>query len=88
VFHRVRFRQGDKEAMLRIANREALTALAVMSVSIPAAVFLVTDVLHGFSWGVSAGMATFIVVLLVWWSVPLRRRQLDRAPSAARSAQS
>lgn len=77
VFHRVRFRQGDKDALLRVANREALAALGVMSVSLPAAVFLVTDLLHGVRWAMVCGAAALVTAALVWWAVPVRRRLTD-----------
>ena len=77
VFHRVRFRQGDKDALLRVANREALAALGVMSVSLPAAVFLVTDLLHGVRWAMVCGAAALVAAALVWWAVPVRRRLAD-----------
>lgn len=77
VFHRVRFRQGDKEAMLRIANTEALVALGVMSISIPAAVFLVTDIVYGGRWALASGLVTLATTLGVWWSIPVRRRMAD-----------
>lgn len=80
VFHRVRFRQGDKEAMLRVANVEALGALAVMSVSVPAAVFLVTDVLAGPDWATVSGGATLLATAGIWWTIPLRRRLAERSP--------
>ena len=82
VFHRVRFRQGDKEAMMRIANTEALVALAVMSVSIPAAVFLVTDIVYGVGWAAASGTVTLTTIALVWWSVPVRRRRGDARVSS------
>ena len=77
VFHRVRFRQGDKEAMLRIANTEALVALGVMSISIPAAVFLVTDIVYGGGGPWRSGLVTLATTLGVWWSIPVRRRMAD-----------
>lgn len=73
VFHRVQFRQGDKEAMLRVANVEALVALGVMSVSMPAAVFLVTDLLHGPRWASLVAGLALGVALAVWWAVPVWR---------------
>lgn len=77
VFHRVRFRQGDKDALLRVANREAIAALVVMSVSLPAAVFLVTDILHGPGWAAVCGGTAVLTAALVWWAVPIRRRLAD-----------
>src|SRR6187431_3070411 len=44
-FHRIRFRQHDKDALLRAANVEALAALALLAFSIAGTVFLITDVM-------------------------------------------
>lgn len=74
AFHRIRFRQRDKEALMRVANREALLALAALTVAVVGAFHLVASMV------LSSGLAVAITSLLgglaltVWWVVPLRRR--------------
>jgi hypothetical protein len=73
-FHRLRFREHDKEQLLRTANRLAIGGLALLTASIGGAVFLISDLLYG-SWvaALVAGAITSFVAL--WWFVlPLARK--------------
>lgn len=45
AYHRVRFREADKERMLFSATRMAITSLVLLTLSISGVVFLVGDVL-------------------------------------------
>jgi len=46
AFHRIRFRQRDKEFLLRLANRLMVLALLLMAVSLTSVVLLVTSYLY------------------------------------------
>lgn len=74
VFHRVQFRQHDKEAMMRIANKEALAATLMIVLSIAGTVFLITDVLFSARWAALAAGAIGGLAAVLWWGVPLSRR--------------
>jgi Family of unknown function (DUF6328) len=78
-YHRVQFRRGDKEAMMRIANIEALTALIVISLAVAGTVFLITDLM--FSTVAAAVVATsmWLMICVLWWVVPLTRRLREAA---------
>ncbi len=73
AFHRVRFRQGDKEAMMRAANVEAIAALALLSAAMSGSVFLITDILYGRWAAYTASSALFVVACALWWGHPLSR---------------
>lgn len=77
AFHRVRFRQGDKEALLRAANVEAIVALVLVSLSIAGSVLLITDLMFPFPAAVVAAVAVWSVASMLWWGFPLARRQGD-----------
>ena len=77
AFHRIRFRQHDKDALLRAANVEALAALALLAFSIAGAVFLITDVMFSTTAAVVASVAIFLVAALLWWVYPLSRHRDD-----------
>ena len=48
TFHRIRFRDRDKEQLLFISNRFAIAGTVFLAAAMTAAVFLVTDLLfHG-----------------------------------------
>ncbi len=45
--HRLRFREGDKDYMLRKGNREAIAGTVAMALALTGAVYLVTDLVFG-----------------------------------------
>ena len=71
AYHRLRWREKNKERMLRTANRLAIAGLAAVAVAISASLFLVTDVLlpRGWAWGVTALAA--LGFALAWFALPL-----------------
>ena len=76
-FHRIRFRQSDKDALLRAANVEALAALALLAVSIAGTVYLITDLMFTTTAAVVASATIFLVAAGLWWIYPLSRRRED-----------
>jgi membrane protein YdbS with pleckstrin-like domain len=71
AYHRLRWREKNKERMLRTANRLAIAGLAAVAVAISASLFLVTDVLlpRSWAWGVTALAA--LGFALAWFALPL-----------------
>lgn len=74
-FHRLRFRKGDKEAILRVSNRLILAGIAFLGVAIVAVVWLVSELVFT-SQGVANAIAAVaaLVVILLWLALPLQRR--------------
>jgi amino acid transporter len=72
AYHRLRFRQRDKERLLRISNRFAIAGIGALALGIVAAIFFVTDFLFEIwaALGVAAGAA--VLIGLVWFLLPLR----------------
>ena len=79
AFHRVRFRQGDKEVMMRIANVEAIAALVLMSLSMACVVWLITDLLFDTTVAWALGIVALVIASVVWWAYPVARRVRRRA---------
>ena len=80
AYHRLRWRQYDKEHLLRIANKFAITGLAFFAFALSGIGFIVTDmVIHTTSavW-VAAGIGSTVVLL--WFGLPLFRRAQDGEP--------
>jgi Family of unknown function (DUF6328) len=77
AYHRIRFRDRDKEALLRISNVLAIVGMVFLAVGMTSVVFLVTDVI--FKGGVTAVVTTFAAALfaLVWFVLPLARKSSD-----------
>jgi uncharacterized membrane protein len=76
-YHRIRWRQADKEQMLRTANRFAILGTALLAVSVGAVVFLISDILFGARLAAlfTAPVAAFLA--WAWFGLPLFRRARD-----------
>ena len=74
AFHRVQFRQRDKEVMLRAANVEVITGLFLISLSLAGTVLLITDLMFPREVAIVAAIATLAVSSLLWWAFPVARR--------------
>jgi len=76
-YHRVRFRQQDKQQMLITSNRLAIAGLAVLAVAMTGVVVLITDVLFQDAMVVVAGGAVALMFAWFWYGLPLSRRAQD-----------
>ena len=78
AYHRLRWRQRDKEHMLQTANRLAISGLAFLAAALTGAVFLLTDLLFASAavvYLVTAAAAA--LVLWFWYGIALIRRAED-----------
>ena len=76
--HRLRWREHDKERLLIVANRQAITGAALLALAMSGATFLVADVLFE---ATSAAIVTGLVAALfawLWFGWPLWREVRDR----------
>jgi hypothetical protein len=77
AYHRIRFRDYDKEQLLRTANRLALGGTVFLAIAMTASVFLVTDFIFSrpaaaiFSGGIAGAFIWF------WYGLPLLRKARD-----------
>jgi CHASE2 domain-containing sensor protein len=76
-YHRIRFRDQDKETMLRIANRLAIAGTLCVAIAMSCALFFVTDVL--FSSPVPVLLTALVagVIVTFWYALPLARKLRD-----------
>ena len=75
--HRIRWRQSDKEVLLRRATRTAIAATVFMAASMTGSVYLITDYLFGEP---ATAVVTSVVAaafILLWYAFPLWRRLQD-----------
>jgi hypothetical protein len=78
AWHRILFREGDKEHLVTVANRFMLVGLTTMGLTSIGVVMLLSDI--AFSPAITAVVTTAAAVLcgLTWYVFPLaRRRALD-----------
>jgi hypothetical protein len=71
AYHRLRWRERDKERMLRVSNRLAIAGIAAVAVAMTASVYLVTDVLFGPAVTVAFTVLAGLVFALGWFALPL-----------------
>jgi amino acid transporter len=76
--HRIRFRAGDKEHMLRKGNREAIAGTVAAAVSLTSVIYLVSDLLFGTAEAVVAAAIFFAFVAWRWWAYGVVRAWRDR----------
>lgn len=75
-FHRIRFRDGDKEALLRKGNREAIAGS--LALALTGAIFIITELLFAREAAIAAGAAFFAFAAWRWWAVALMRKAGDQ----------
>ena len=73
-YHRLRFRDEDKERLVRLANRFAIGGIAFLAVALTAVVLLVTDVLLSRGGAVAATAGIGGLLLALWYVLPLAGR--------------
>jgi hypothetical protein len=79
-YHRIRFRKGDKEALLRASNRLALIGLAFLAVAMCSVVGLVTAIIANDATSLIAMAVAAVFVGGLWFGIPVSRmyRHRDR----------
>lgn len=78
AYHRLVFRQGLKEPLVRFANVLAIAGLAAVGTAVLLAVLLVTDYVAG---ALTAALITAFVACMfggLWFTIPLSRRERSR----------
>ena len=78
TYHRLNFRQGDKERMLFTANKLAIAGTVFLAVAMSAAMFLITDVLYKASWAAFVAAVVGLAFVGFWYVLPLYRRFIER----------
>jgi hypothetical protein len=74
AYHRLRWRRYDKERMLRIANRTAITGLAGLALAICGAAYLIGDLLFGAGGAAATAIGAAALLGGLWFALPLTRQ--------------
>jgi Kef-type K+ transport system membrane component KefB len=85
--HRMRWRTGEKDRLLRIANREAIWGTVFLAAAVVLALYVITNVLFA-SWiAVVTAVLAVAVFVWLWYALPLVGRsspkQDDEEPEPA-----
>src|SRR6266508_2017334 len=70
-YHRLRWRQHDKERLLVASNVLTIVGLALLAVAITCTVFVITDFLFHRAWAATFTAMVAAAFLLLWYGVPL-----------------
>jgi hypothetical protein len=76
AWHRVYFREGRREVILRWGNRSALAGMAFMAAAMSGAVLLVVDAVFGTTPAIVLAAGAFVLFYAVWFVVPLAGRSV------------
>jgi predicted membrane channel-forming protein YqfA (hemolysin III family) len=77
AYHRLRWRQHDKEQMLTTANRLSIGGMVFLTAALVCATFLVTDLVFHATAAASLTAVVAGVFIWFWWGLPLWRRLQD-----------
>jgi hypothetical protein len=77
-YHRLRFRHGDKEQMVRVGNRLAIAGITAFAVSLEAVVLLVMDYVLSRTAAIAASASLLVVVATLWYGLAVRSAVRDR----------
>jgi amino acid transporter len=77
-YHRLRWREHDKERMLRVSNALTIAGLALLAVSITSVVFVITDFLFHRGWAATFTALIALTFIVLWYGLPLRAAYRDR----------
>jgi Family of unknown function (DUF6328) len=69
--HRMRWRAGDKERLVRIGNQMAIVGTVFLAAAIVLALYVVTDVLFTTNLAVLTAAAALVLFAGLWYVVPL-----------------
>jgi hypothetical protein len=77
--HRIEFRQGDKDHLVRVANRLTIAGLSLIAIGMIGVMVLITDFLFSAAATAVVAVALTLVFAWLWYAMPLLRlRQIDR----------
>jgi hypothetical protein len=77
-YHRLRWREHDKERLLRVSNVLTIAGLALLAIAITATVFVLTDFLFHRAWAAVFTAIIAAAFLVHWYGLPLRAAYITR----------
>ena len=77
-YHRLRFRHGHKDQLVRSGNALAIVGIAAFAIALEAVVLLVVSYVLSRGAGIVAAAAIGSIVLTLWYGLPLAAAVRDR----------
>jgi Family of unknown function (DUF6328) len=84
--HRMRWRAGDKERLVRMGNRMAIVGTVFLAAAIVLALYVVTDVLFTTDLAVLTALGALVVFAGLWYVLPLLGRSREGQDSRGASS--
>ena len=81
AYHRILFREHDKEHIIQVVNRLTLVGLALLAVAMSCVVFLVTDMLYTTGWASAVTAAVVVLFAWFWFAMPAIRKASKKSDS-------
>jgi len=81
--HRLRWRAGEKERLVRVGNQMAIIGTVFLAAAIVLALYVVTDVLFTTNLAVMTAVASLVVFGVLWYVVPMVGRQPQESRGAS-----
>ena len=82
AYHRLRWRQGDKERLLRRANFMMLAGLFFIAVAFNVALYVIVEFIFGTTTGLTMALVTGGLSLLTWYVLPFLNTSRRDEPAA------
>jgi hypothetical protein len=88
AYHRLRFREGDKDVRVRKGNREAIAGTGAIAVAFTGVLYLVTDLVFTTQAAIAVALVFFALTAWRWWAIALYRkaREQDEAKQGSADA--
>jgi uncharacterized protein DUF6328 len=71
AWHRLRFRQRDKERILHVSNKMSIAGMGFLAAAMTGAVMLIADFIYSPTLTIVSGVLVGIVFGLLWYVLPL-----------------
>jgi hypothetical protein len=82
AWHRLRFRQQDKERILQASNKMSIAGLGFLALAMTGAVMLIADFIYSPTLTIVSGVAAAIVYGVLWYVLPLMGPRSPRPDEA------
>lgn len=73
AYHRLRWRERNKERMLRVSHLGAVSGIALLAAAMTSATYFVMNELAGRAWVIVVTVVAGLAFVLVWFGLPLSK---------------
>jgi Family of unknown function (DUF6328) len=85
--HRLRWRAGEKEPLVRVGNQMAIVGTVFLAAAIVLALYVITDVLFTTNLAILTAAGAVVVFAGLWYALPMIWRSPSREEPAEEQAQ-